>query len=114
MGLLRPQDRTLWDPGSDFLDLGWIQGLHWFGHIGAENVYSVMLVSRIVFLMTVGSQSSWLGLENKVLGISGTAKSHFRRSWISHDPRVQFCMILGGVWTHLHDFCCLVNWLEVA
>ena len=57
---------------------------------------SVVLGSRVLFLMILGFQFGSLGLENQGFGFGGIAKIIFRRSWISHDSRVHFFMILNG------------------
>ena len=49
-----------------------------------------MLVSRFLFLMSLGSGSGCLGLENQKSGKGAIAKIIFRRSCIPHDSRVHF------------------------
>ena len=70
-----------------------------------------MLVPRLLFLMIFRSESGCLELEDQAFGMRGIAKIVFHRNWISHDSRV---MILGGLRTNFHDFCCPGDWLEIC
>ena len=47
-------------------------------------------VSRLLFLMILGFESGYLGLENQAFGKEGIAKSNFCRNWISYVSRVRF------------------------
>ena len=79
-------------------------------HWTKQNVF-FMLVSRLFFLK-FRSESGCLGLENQVCGKESIAKNDFRRSWVSHDFGA-LLMILGGIATNFHDFCCPGDWLEI-
>ena len=47
-------------------------------------------ISRLLFLMILGSESGCLGSENQAFGKAGIAKINFCRNWISNDSRVDF------------------------
>ena len=49
-----------------------------------------IFISRLLFLMILGSEPGCLGSENQAFGKEGIAKINFYRNWISHDSRENF------------------------
>ena len=60
------------------------------GYIWTEKHDFFIFISRLLFLMILGSESGCLGSENQAFGKEGIAKINFCRNWISHDSRVDF------------------------
>ena len=83
------------------------------GYIWTEKHDFLTFMSRILFLMILGSESGCLGSENQAFGKEGIAKTNFCRNWIYHVSRVNFLMILGGLGTNFHDLCGTGDWLEI-
>ena len=88
--------RFLVDLGDPFREI--------FGYIWTEKPNFSTFISRLLFLMILGSESGCLGSENQAFGKEGIAKINFCRNWISSDSRVDFFMILGGLGTNFHGF----------
>ena len=72
-----------------FVDLG-DPFIKIFGYIWTEKHDFFISISRLLFLMILGSESRCLGLENQAFGKGGIAKINFCRTWISHDSMVHF------------------------
>ena len=96
------QERALWSPGLDF---------EWFlVHLGTpllranKNMYFVMLVSRLLFLIIVGFKFGCLGLDNQAFGMDSIDFSWFQGP---------FFMILNVFGTNFHDLCCPGDWLDI-
>ena len=47
-------------------------------------------VQAWILLLIFGSESGCLGLENQAFGMTGVAKTNFRRYWNSHESRGDF------------------------
>ena len=61
-----------------------------FKYVWSEKHGFFTFISRILFLMILGSESGCLGSENQAFGKEGIAKINFCRNWISHVSRVNF------------------------
>ena len=74
--------RFLVDLGDQFREI--------FVSIWIEKHDFFIFISRLLFLMILGSESGCLGSENQAFGKEGIAKINFCRNWISHVSRVNF------------------------
>ena len=74
--------RFLVDLGDAFREI--------FGYIWTEKPDFSTFISRLLFLMILGSESGCLGSENQAFGKEGIAKVNFYRNWISHVSRIDF------------------------
>ena len=77
----------------DFIDFWLIYGdplREIFRYIWIEKHDFFTFISRLLFLMILGSESGCLGSENQAFGKEGIAKINFCRNWISHVSRVNF------------------------
>ena len=89
----------LWRPGGPWGDPGTLRSTRkdtvrpfgeLFGYPWTVKHKFFISISRLLFLMFFGSESGCVGLENQEFGKGRIAKINFRRSWISHDSRVNF------------------------
>ena len=77
----------------DFIDFLLIFGTHsesFFGTFGQKKQFFFISISRLLFLLVLGSKFGCLGLEKQAFGMEGIAKINFRRNWIYCDSRVDF------------------------
>ena len=61
-----------------------------FGYIWIEKNDFFTFISRLLFLMILGSESGCLGSENQAFGKKGIAQINFCKNWISRVSRVIF------------------------
>ena len=61
-----------------------------FGYIWTEKHAFFTFISRLLFLMILGSESGCLEMENQAFGKEDIAKINFCRNWISHVSTVNF------------------------
>ena len=69
-----------------------------FAYIWTEKHGFFTFVSRLLFLMILGSESGCLGSENQAFGKESIAKINSCRNWISHVSRVIFSWFLLLRW----------------
>ena len=74
--------RFLVDLGDQFREI--------FVYIWSEKHDFFIFISRLLFLMILGSESGCLGSQNQAFGKGGIAKINFRRNLIPYDSRVHF------------------------
>ena len=61
-----------------------------FGYIWTEKHDFFTFISKLLFLMILGSEPGCLESENQAFGKESIAKINFCRNWISHVSRVIF------------------------
>ena len=97
--------RFLFDLGGPLTEIS--------GYIWSEKHDLFISISRLFFLMVFAFESGCLGLKNQAFCKGGIAKVNFRSNWVSHDSRIHFVTILGGLGTNFPDFCCPGDWVVI-